>query len=159
MPLVLTQSHSIEVYRTNYERNIVQPVIFRWHILRVCRTLYYHELGRVNWTGIGLPISNTVRLLCAIHKKILKMLQICEDSCSLRILRDGCAATTKGRRPSHLQGEALSCCCRDPWHAFCKTRESSMRGCQWVIAPSFMRSQQGSVHVLGHMCSLLHLGI
>lgn len=74
IPLVLIQSHSIEVYITSYKRNIVQSVTFRWHILRVCRTLYYHELECVNWTGTDLPISNTVRSLCAIHKTFLKML-------------------------------------------------------------------------------------
>lgn len=89
IPLVLIQSHSIEVYITSYKRNIVQSVVFRWHILRVCRTLYYHELECVNWTGTDLPISNTVRSLCAIHKTFLKMLWVCVYSDSLKALFEG----------------------------------------------------------------------
>lgn len=31
-----------------------------------------------------------------------------------------------------MQDDALSCCHQGPWHALCKARESSRRGCQWV---------------------------
>lgn len=87
----------------------------------------------MSWTGRDLPISNTVWLLSAFQKKILKMLWLCKDLDSLKALLEGWMCSHHiGKRTLHLQGEALSCCCQGPWHALCKARESSRRGCQWV---------------------------
>lgn len=46
-----------------------------------------------------------------------------------------------------------------PGMSCAKQEKATCEGASGSVAPTFMRSQQGSVHVLENMCSLFCLGI